>query len=74
MSDNPASDTRPYTENSALGDILPWSRDRPDWLRDALRRLMAGSELSDPDIDELEAICLGTEGDASPRCCQSKSA
>ena len=66
MSDNPGSDTRPYTEISALGDILAWSRDRPDWLRDALRRLMVGSEFSDLDIDELEAICLGTGGDASP--------
>ena len=65
MSDNPGIDTRPYTEISALGDILAWSRDRPDWLRDALRRLVVGSELSDPDIDELEAICLGTGGDAS---------
>ena len=66
MSDNPGSDMRPYTEISALGDILAWSRDRPDWLRDALRRLMVGSEFSDLDIDELEAICLGTGGDASP--------
>ena len=66
MSENPASDTHPYTETSALGDILGWSKDRPEWLRDALRRLVVGSELSDLDIDELEAICLGTQGDASP--------
>jgi len=27
---------------------------------------MVGGELSDQDMDELEAICLGTEGGASP--------
>ena len=66
MSETLGSDARPYTETSALGDILEWSRGRPEWLRDALRRLMVGSELSDQDIDELEAICLGSDGEASP--------
>ena len=59
-------EVRPYTETSALADILEWSKQRPEWLRDALRRLMAGSELSEQDIDQLEAICLGDEGKASP--------
>ena len=58
--------TRPYTETSALRDILGWSRGRPEWLRDALRRLMDGGELSGEDIDELEVICLGDNGEASP--------
>ena len=66
MSKHPANDARPYTETSALRDILQWSTARPDWLRDALRRLMVSSELSALDIDELEAICLGTKGGASP--------
>ncbi len=57
---------RTYTETSALREILEWSTERPDWLRDALRRLMVGDELSDQDIDELEAICLGTETRAFP--------
>ena len=57
---------RPYTETSALADILEWSRQRPEWLRDALRRLMAGGELSEEDIDELEEICLGNGGEGSP--------
>ena len=59
-------EVRPYTETSALADILKWSKQRPEWLRDALRRLMAGGELSEQDIEELEAICLGDEGKASP--------
>ena len=66
MSKHPANDARPYTETSALRDILQWSKTRPDWLRDALRRLIVASEFSDLDIDELEALCLGTEDDASP--------
>ena len=59
-------EVRPYTETSALADILKWSKQRPEWLGDALRRLMAGGELSEQDIDQLEAICLGDEGNASP--------
>ena len=65
MPETPGSEARPYTETSALSDILEWSRARPDWLRDALRRLMVGGELSGQDMDELEAICLGAEGGAS---------
>ena len=66
MSETPGSEARPYTETSALGEILKWSRQRPAWLRDALRRLMVGGELSHQDIDELEAICLGDDGEGSP--------
>ena len=66
MSEILVNEARPYTETSALGDIFEWSRGRPEWLRDALRRLMVGRELTDRDIDELEAICLGSDGEASP--------
>ena len=59
-------EARPYTEASALADILKWSKQRPEWLRDALRRLMVGCELSEQDVDELESICLGDDGEASP--------
>lgn len=45
------------TEAEALADILEWSRDRPVWQRDALRRLMTADELSDADILELTALC-----------------
>ena len=66
MAWTPESEMRPYTETSALEDILEWSRDRPGWLRDALRRLLVGGELSDRDIDELEEICLGNGGESFP--------
>ena len=66
MSETNGNQVRPYTEALALRDILEWSRDRPDWLRDALRRLVAGGELSDLDMDSVEAICLGKKGNTSP--------
>ena len=66
MTETPGSEARPYTETSALGEILGWSRQRPAWMRDALRRLMMGGELSHQDMDELESICLGNEGEGSP--------
>ena len=66
MSETQGNDARPYTETSALGEILEWSRQRPAWLRDALRRLMIVGELSEQDIDELEAICLGEGAEPSP--------
>ena len=59
-------EVRPYTETSALAEILQWSKHRPEWLRDALRRLMASGELSDRDIDELEELCLGNGGGGLP--------
>ena len=64
--DTAETEVRPYTETSALADILTWSQERPDWLRDALRRLMVSGELSDQDIDELEVICLGDGAEAAP--------
>ena len=66
MPETPGSALRPYTETSALGDILEWSKGRPGWLRDALRWLMVGGELSDQDIDELEEVCLGSGREGSP--------
>ena len=66
MANEQGSETPPYTEATALGDILEWSIDKPNWLRDALRRLMAGGGLSGRDIDGLEAICLGKGGEAIP--------
>ena len=59
-------EARPYTETAALTDILEWSKQRPEWVRDALRRLMVGGELSDQDFDELEEICLGNGGNGFP--------
>ena len=47
-----------FGESDAFAEILAWSRDRPVWQRDALRRLVAGGPLSSDDLDELTKLCL----------------
>lgn len=48
------------TEAKALGEILAWSTDCPEWQRDALRRLCSKDRLQEDDLEELLAICKGT--------------
>ena len=43
-------------------EILEWSQDRPDWQRDALRRLVLSGDLGDDDIQELCEICKSSHG------------
>ena len=45
-----------------LAEILAWSKDRPDWQRDALRCLVLTGELEDEDIDSLAGICKSAHG------------
>lgn len=45
-----------------LQEILGWSRDRPAWQRDALRRLATQGELTADDIAELTEICKSAHG------------
>ena len=45
-----------------LGAILHWSESRPDWQRDALRRLVQNGDLEDADIDALTEICKQGQG------------
>ncbi len=45
-----------------LREILDWSIDRPDWQRDALRRLVQKGELVEADMDALTEICKSAEG------------
>jgi hypothetical protein len=47
---------------NVLQEILLWSKDRPTWQRDALRRLVLNGELADQDIRELADICKGDYG------------
>jgi len=49
--------TEELTEQQAFDAILEWSRDRPAWQRDALRRLVIQGTLGEEDITELTAIC-----------------
>ena len=45
-----------------LKEILSWSETRPEWQRDALRRLSASGKLTDEDIVELSEICKSKHG------------
>lgn len=42
---------------SALHEILQWSATRPEWQRDALRRIIEKGALDSTDVQELENIC-----------------
>lgn len=43
-------------------EVLEWSKERPAWQRDALRRLVLNDELSDEDINALVEICKASHG------------
>jgi energy-coupling factor transporter ATP-binding protein EcfA2 len=47
---------------NVLEEILEWSKERPVWQRDALRRLVLSHDLSEADILELTNICKGCKG------------
>lgn len=40
-----------------LQEILNWSKDKPIWQRDALRRIIENDEIKDKDLEELRHIC-----------------
>lgn len=42
---------------TALEIILDWSKDRPAWQQDALRRIVQAQKLTEGDITELTALC-----------------
>jgi hypothetical protein len=50
------------TKVIVLQEIIEWSRGRPAWQRDALRRLVLNGELSDDDIRALTDICKSARG------------
>jgi hypothetical protein len=42
---------------SILHDILDWSKARPVWQRDTLRRIVVNGAITDAEIGELEDLC-----------------
>ena len=52
------SDNELGSQAQALADILAWSKTRPGWQRDALRRLCTTGELSERDLNELTDLCI----------------
>ena len=51
---------------SVYGEILNWSKERPAWQRDALRRLVVNGSLGEKDIDELLRLCKIAHGIEEP--------
>lgn len=53
--------------SSLLSEILDWSKERPAWQRDALRRLFASGDLTVADFGELVEISKAAHGLAEPQ-------
>ena len=49
--------TNTQKQTSAMHEILNWSTGRPDWQRDALRRILEKGSLVESDLLELDRIC-----------------
>jgi ABC-type hemin transport system ATPase subunit len=47
---------------TALNEILAWSTTAPAWLRDALRRIVTASEVSEQDVRDLVELCKSPHG------------
>ena len=60
------------TTGGVLGTVLLWSRKRPEWQRDALRRIVSRGKLDQTDLNELAELCkvgrrkVGSSLKASP--------
>jgi hypothetical protein len=54
------------TSHDILTEILEWSRDRPEWQRDALRRLFSAEKVTPQDVDELVGLCKAARGLTEP--------
>lgn len=52
-------------QKTILESILDWSKDRPVWQRDALRRIVAKGRLDNADITELVELCKLAHGGKS---------
>jgi energy-coupling factor transporter ATP-binding protein EcfA2 len=61
-SEEHAQSGAPANIMSVLEEILEWSRGRPAWQRDVLRRLVQRGELSDDDIRDVTEICKTAHG------------
>lgn len=55
-----------HTEQTVFAELRFWAKTRPRWQQDALRRLVLNGALTDPDIDELAAICQDEKAAFAP--------
>lgn len=50
------------TSKTVFEAILEWSKSRPEWQRDALRRIVTGGTPNPDDIVELVSLCRKGQG------------
>ena len=62
ITSQPAPPNAPNGVKDALAAILEWSKDRPAWQRDAVRRLFVAGARSPDDTDELTELCKAAHG------------
>ena len=55
-----------HTEQTVFSELRVWSKNRPRWQQDALRRLVLNGELSDEDVEELTVICQDEKAAFAP--------
>lgn len=55
-----------HSEPDALRAIFNWSKERPAWQRDALRRLLLSGELTNADIAALTELCKDSTKQSQP--------
>lgn len=60
-----SSASAPALPKTPLQMVLEWSQSRPAWQRDALRRIVGQSALTQSDFDELLLLAKAGQGDAS---------
>lgn len=53
--------------STILEGVLDWSKDRPSWQQDALRRLVRSGDLTESDILDLTKICKSAHGLDEPQ-------
>jgi hypothetical protein len=61
----PAGTSGTPAQKSALELILEWSIQRPEWQRDAVRRIVSNGRVTDADVQELVVLCKRDHGDGS---------
>src|SRR5882724_5879057 len=59
---------------NVLQEILTWSKDRPNWQRDGLRRLVMNGELTEQYVRDLADICKGDYGLAKKKAVNALAA
>jgi hypothetical protein len=53
--------------DTVLSEILDWSKDRPEWQRDALRQVFSSGTIGPGELDQLAGLCKAARGLGEPK-------